>query len=99
VHTGIVSYKHAKRIFFIYIHVKKGSGSIETFGNKCFVGRGFSQSLDGLYIEEDASTVKTTRPKPEKVNLKFGKIRVSVTSAKRVRVKQEDNAMVIFLED
>jgi len=74
--------------------VNKGPGRIETFGNKCFVDRGFPEVR-----VTDAEVKKAPRPKPERVNLKFGKIRVQVTCAKKVRVRQEENTMVILLSE
>jgi len=63
---------------------------IQTHDNKCFVTRDMTVP--------DAPK-KSAKKKPEKVNLKFGKIRLSVTNAKRVRVSQDGNAMVVILEE
>ena len=55
--------------------------------------------------ECDVCTVKPTEKKPrtitksEKVNLKFGKIRVQVTNASNVRVSQDGTTMIISLEN
>ena len=76
-----------------------GGERIETIGNKCFVGRGISC----IVAEPSAAPPKAARKetsaqprnKPEKVNLKFGKIRVAVTGAERIKVKEELNTLVI----
>jgi len=69
----------------------KNNGSIQTFGNKCFVER--------EVVDQPLPVTRISRTKPEKVNLKLGKIRVQVTNAKKVRVFQDGNAMVILLEE
>ena len=83
--------------------MEKKFGRIETIGNRCFVDRGIScivaeQSFEPPKIIKKEITVQP-RKKPEKVNLKFGKIRVAVTGADRVKVKEEQNALVILLSD
>ena len=80
--------------------MKVGSGTIETFGNRCFVDRGFPFGERSVVTEKTPpERVPIPKTKPEKVNLKFGKIRVQVTSAKKVRVRQDDNTLVIFLSE
>ena len=64
---------------------------IQTFGNRCFAGR--------PVIDNQSPPVKSPRQKAEKVNLKFGKIRVVVTNAKKVRVAQDGTAMIVILEE
>jgi hypothetical protein len=60
---------------------------IQTFGSRCFV-------CNGQVIPPAAKKVKA---KSEKVNFKHGKIKVQVVGAKKVKVFQEGNAMVLTL--
>jgi len=78
---------------------------IQTYGNRCFTDRGLVKAVDRScracsrekcatrFVEE-----KVVKEKPEKVNLKFGKIRVQVSNAKKVRVKQDGDTMVVLLD-
>ena len=60
---------------------------IFTYGNKCFS------------TEIVNEKPKSNRPKPEKVNFKFGKIRVTATNAKKMRCYQDGTAIVIIMEN
>ena len=70
-------------------------GRIQTHGNTCFVERAGIRLRGG----EPDPAAPAPRKKPEKVNLKFGKIRIQVTHARRVRVSQDGGAMVITLDE
>jgi len=63
---------------------------IQTFGNRVFVDRAEA---------EDVTPIKKPRAVAEKVNLKFGKIRVQVTGSKKVRVSQDGTTMIIMLDE
>ena len=84
--------------------MEKKFGRIETIGNRCFVGReygtGFPTEMRDCYKPEKVKKeIKVQeRKKPEKVNLKFGKIRVQVTGAGRVKVKEDQGSLIILLE-
>ncbi|MDR0462525.1 MAG: hypothetical protein LBG88_04340 [Christensenellaceae bacterium] len=67
---------------------------IQTFGTRCFVNR--DVVIEPPCVSQKASSSKA---KAEKVNLKFGKIRVQVTGSKKVRVLQDGNAMILLLEE
>jgi len=61
-------------------------GNIRTHGNRCFT----NGAVAGAAEVGDAPIVaKRPSKKTERVNFKFGKVRVSVTNAKRVKVRQE----------
>jgi len=80
--------------------MEKKFGRIETIGNKCFVDRAIPCIVaEQSFQPPKAKKEETMRPrnKPERVNLKFGKIRVAVTGAGRVKVKEEQDALVISL--
>jgi len=73
-------------------------GKIETFGNRCFVGRPYICVREDI-LRSEKIFQKEIRPKPEKVFFRFGKVRVQVTSAKRVRVTEEGESLVIILNE
>ena len=72
-----------------------GKMGIRTCGTRCFVDTVTTQ----VFPAADAKPATVRKVKGEKVNLKFGKIRVQVANAKRVRVSQDDKTMVILLDE
>jgi hypothetical protein len=64
--------------------------NIYTFGNRVF--------RNGTPASEIASVPKPRRRSAERVNFKFGKIRVAVTGSKRVNVSQKDAVLTITME-
>jgi len=78
----------------------KRFGRIETCGNKCFVDKGIKCTTVKRSKAAEQTTVpgKATKPKAERVNLRFGEIRVSITCAQKVKLKNEENALIIVFE-
>ena len=74
---------------------------VEIYDNICFVGR--SSAAQETYARSSTELLLSAKtpqkPKSEKVAFKFGKIRVQVSSAKRVKVSQDGDALVISLSE
>ena len=67
---------------------------IQTIGTTCYSGKNIIFQEMG-----QSSPPRKKVEKAEKVNLKFGKVRVSVTNSKRVRVSQDGNTLIILLNE
>ena len=71
-------------------------------GNRCFVDRGVQFCREPAEEEVNPTAVAAykcgTKPKPERVSIKFGKARLQITSAKKVNVKQEGEELVLRFE-
>ena len=85
---------------------------IQTYGNKCYTAKSVFKTEDtktcmakcnNCHVKPVVSKPPVIakpieRKKPERVNLKFGKIRVTVANSEGVRVSQEGDTMIIRLD-
>jgi hypothetical protein len=75
---------------------------IETFGTKCFVKRGITgdpavyeksfNNVTGSALNKQNKTKKVR----EKINFKYGKVKIQISGTGHIKIKEENGALNLF---